>query len=432
MNATLSRAASYLGALILLTLASLSRMPQDAQGVIWAEDGNVFLTDAMTPGEALTPIHPYAGYLHVIPRLAAEATVRFFPLEDYAIAMTVMACAAVAAVSVITFHCAAAVTDNVWIRAAWAAIPVFVNVGAIETLGNFANFHWYLLWLAPWLLIKPAKDMLEGQALFLIAALTSLTEIISIIFVPLFLYRLTDRRLWPARAGLAVGLACQAYTTLTYPRASGGSYEMDPLSYVYGWFLNTAGPIVYGNSRMIMQQIVNFGAGPMVIASALVIAAVVVVFVFGRRNERWLAALFLTASVLVFMACIGSNPAEYLDYAGYTADDWERYFMFSRYAVVPTMFVLAILPLLASALARFGKTAPVAALSGFGILLASMYYPATTRRDNGPVWADNVIIGTNLCGPARDVDYFEIAVAPDFYKGKVQLPCTVLKDPARQ
>lgn len=52
-------------------------------------------------------------------------------------------------VALMTYHCSQAVTSNRWIRLAWAAVPIFVSVGAIETLDNFANLHWYLLWLTP-------------------------------------------------------------------------------------------------------------------------------------------------------------------------------------------------------------------------------------------------------------------------------------------
>ncbi len=260
VKTALLRAASYLGALVLLTLVSFWRIPPTALDVVWAEDGAVFLTDAVTPGQPFAPMAPYAGYLHFVPRVAAEVVVRFFALEDYAIALTVLACAAVAGVSLMTYHCAQALTSNQWIRMAWAAIPVFVNVGAIETLGNFANIHWYFLWLTPWLLIKPAKSKVDGALLFVVALLVSLTEIISIVFVPLFLFGLRDKRYWAARAGLGLGLAAQAYATLNHPRTGDVSYQLDPWSAFYGWVLNTAGPIVYGTPASIVQLIENFGA----------------------------------------------------------------------------------------------------------------------------------------------------------------------------
>ncbi|BAS17716.1 hypothetical protein AHiyo8_60190 [Arthrobacter sp. Hiyo8] len=431
MKITLARSASYVGALILLTLVSFWRIPATAQGVVWAEDGAVFLTDALNPTRTFTPIRPYAGYLHVVPRLAAEVVVRFFALEDYAIALTVLACAAVAGVALMTYHCAQALTSNTWIRVAWAAVPIFVNVGAFEALGNFANLHWYLLWLTPWLLMKPAKSKLEGGMLFVVAALASLTEIISIVFVPLFLYRLRDKNMWAARAGLSLGLACQVIATVTHPRTSGGaSYQLDPWSPVYGWFINTAGPIVYGTASGVMQQIVNFGAAPMIVASLLVLAVPVAVLILGSAREKWLAAFFITASMVIWVACVASNPAPYLDYATFSAADWPARFVFGRYSVVPTMFVLATVPLLASALARFGRAAPIAALMAFSLLLASMYFPPSTSRNNGPVWAEHVRTARNLCAPASDTDFYDIPTSPVFFKGIVRIPCPILK--ARQ
>ncbi|MFH5877832.1 hypothetical protein [Arthrobacter sp. NA-172] len=423
----MSKTASYAGALILLTLLSFWRIPQVAQGVVWAEDGAVFLTDALNHPQVLTLVHPYSGYLHVVPRLAADVVVRFFALRDYGLALNVLACAAVAVVSLMTYHCSSAVTGSKWIRAAWAAIPIFVNVGAIETLGNFANMHWYLLWLAPWLLLKPAKSKFEGSLLFVVAALSSLTEIITILFVPLFLYRLRDKNLWAARAGLALGLACQIYATLTHPRGGSASYHLDPLSALYGWFLNTSGPIVYGTSTRVMQQIISFGPAPMILAALLVVAVFVAVLILGSKRDKWLAGLFLTASVVIWCGCVFSNPAHYLDYASFSASDWKTIFLFGRYSVVPTMFVLALLPLFASAMSRFGKSAPAAVLVAFSLLLASMYFPPSTSRDNGPVWAEQVLIGRNLCGQAADTNFYDVPTAPAFFEGKVRISCPALK-----
>lgn len=427
MKTALLRTASYLGALVLLTLVSFWRIPPSALDVVWAEDGSVFLADAMAPGEPFAPMSPYAGYLHFVPRVAAEVVVRFFALEDYAIALTVLACAAVAGVSLMTFHCAQAVTSNQWIRMAWAAIPVFVNVGAIETLGNFANIHWYFLWLTPWLLIKPAKSKVDGALLFAIALLVALTEIISVVFAPLFLFGLRDKRYWAARAGLGLGLAGQAYATLTHPRTGDLSYQLDPWSALYGWVLNTAGPIVYGTPASVAQLIENFGAAPMILAALLVLAVPAAVLMLGSRRDKWLAGLFVSSSVVVWVACVVSNPAKYLDYASFSASDWPEFFVFGRYSVVPTMFVLAAVPLLASALARFGRAAPVVVLASFALLLASMYFPPSTSRSIGPVWSEQVRAGRDLCTSTPEATVHDLRSSPPFFNGVVRLSCQQLR-----
>lgn len=425
----LSKSAACVGALILMTFLSLWRLPQNAQGVVWAEDGAVFLTDALAPDQAFTPLRPYSGYLHLVPRLAAGFVVRFLRLEHFGIGLTVLACLAVAGICLLTYHCASGISNNRWIRAAWGAIPLVVNVGAMETLGNFANLHWYLLWLAPWLLMKPAKSKLEGGLLFVVAALTSLTEIISVVFVPLFLYKIRHKNMWPARAGLGLGLACQAYATLRRPRGAAGHYDLDPLSVVYGWFLNTAGPIVHGSPAKVMQQIVNFGAAPMIVAALVVLAGIAAVLILGTRSEKWLAVFFATASVVIWAACVLSNPAQYLDYATFSTADWKQFFVFGRYSVAPTMFVLAIVPLLASAVAKFGKTAPFAVLTGFSLLAVSMYFPGTTATDNGPDWAEHVSIGRDLCGTVPETEFYDIPTSPTFFEGRVRIPCDVLRAP---
>lgn len=427
MRPILLRSGIYVGAWLALTVVCWWRIPLTAQGVLWAEDGNVFLTDAMAEGERFAPFRPYAGYLHFIPRVASEFVVDFVTIDNYAIVMNLLACGALAGISLLTFHCSASVSPGVWIRGAWAAIPVLVNVGAIETLGSFANLHWYLLWLTPWLLVKPAKTWVEGALLFTVAAASSMTEIIAVVFVPLFLYRWRNRGLWPARAGLAIGLIAQIYTTITFPRPDiSSNYTMDPMSILYGWFLNTAGPIVYGESRPLMHQIINFAAAPVVLAAIIVAIGVTVVLVYGQRKDRRLVLLFVAASFFVWTACAVANPVKFLDYARFTENDWFDFFWFTRYSVAPTMFMLAIVPVLASVLKRWVSWAEAAVLVGFGLLLTSMYFPSSTQRVGGPVWADDVSVGRTLCGPASDTDYFAIPVAPAYYNGVVKVRCPLL------
>lgn len=421
-----ARALSYIGALVLVSLLSWMRLPAHAQGVLWAEDGAVFLSDAMAPDDRWTPFKPYAGYLHFIPRIAAEIVVRAFPVPDYAYAMNFLACAALACIALMTFHCSSSLTTSVWIRGAWAAIPIFVNVGAIETLGNFANLHWYLLWLAPWLLIKPARTRAEAVLLFAAAFATATTEIISVLFTPLFFYRWRNRSLWPAKAGLALGLCAQVYTTVTYPRAPYTQYQLDPASLIYGWPLNTAGPLVYGYARALTQQIVNFGAAPIILAFLIVAVAAAAVFIYGRRQHRRLAMMFLSASILVWIACAAANPAPFLDYARFTDADWIEQFAFTRYSVAATMFVLAIVPVLSSALVRCALWTQPAILVGFSLLLASMYFPPFTTRDSGPAWAEQVAAGAEKCS-SGGATAFTAAVAPHYFTGSVEIPCPALE-----
>src|SRR5665647_648206 len=56
------------------TLIAWLRLDPVTHQTMWAEDGSVFLTQASHAGRFETVLLPYAGYLHVVPRLIAEVT----------------------------------------------------------------------------------------------------------------------------------------------------------------------------------------------------------------------------------------------------------------------------------------------------------------------------------------------------------------------
>lgn len=393
---------------------------------MWAEDGNIFIAGALDDGGLTSLFRPYAGYLHFLPRVAAALVVRLFEPEVYALAMTISACMTLAGVALVTYYCSSALTDLVWVRAAWAVIPVLTNVGAIETLGNFANLHWYLLWLTPWLLLRQAKSRTSGILLFAAAAAVSLTEIISVVFLPLMLVNFKTRGYWYARAGLTIGLACQVYTTLTYPRPSGSEYSLHPLSAIIGWALNTAGPIFYGDAGSVVQLVLAFGPAPLLLAALAVTGLIVSAVAIGNRRERIIIALFTYASIVVYLACVFANKSIFFDYAVFNTKEWTELFSFTRYSVVPTMFIMAIIPTIGISLSRRKLGSQKVVLAGFAFLFVAMYFVPGTNRDGGPVWAEQVGTARLECSSGDQVAAV-IKVAPHFYDGDVHLSCSLLQ-----
>ncbi|MBK0297343.1 hypothetical protein IAE22_36520, partial [Bacillus sp. S34] len=61
-------------------------------------DGGVFLRDRVALGPVDSLLHPYAGYLHLVPRLLVDLGWAM-PVEDYALVVSLGACAVVGVVS---------------------------------------------------------------------------------------------------------------------------------------------------------------------------------------------------------------------------------------------------------------------------------------------------------------------------------------------
>ena len=412
------------------TLLAYFRIPPLSARTVWAEDGALFLQEYLDQGPAL--LAPYSGYLHLLPRLIVAFVAPLFGLEAYAIAITVACSIVLGLIAALTFYCASELTASVAVRLGWASIPVLVAPGALETLGNVANLHWYLLWLAPWVLMKspPAlgQQILLGTASLIIA----LSEIQAVLFLPLVLWRWRDRRLWWAKTAFLAGAICQLASFWLFPRGQGGTGESgDAASVVYGYFLNSSAAIAYGSSAAIIDHVQTFGMAP-IFLSAVPFAVVAVLLVLrSSRIQRMTGLIWILSSGAVWTAAVVINPAPYFHYSKFGAPgDWED-FLLSRYSTVPSMFLLALIPLLASVLparprhsppdtpaalplAALPKGLPLSSgLMGVFLVLQTVYFfPFDDVRSAGPEWSVGVNDARLACRADPILESINVPQAP--------------------
>jgi hypothetical protein len=177
---------------------------------VWAEDGN-FLGGAANDSLPTVLFQPYAGYLHVLPRLIAEV-VTLLPVGWWAAAVCLAAAAVRAALALTVFIASAGHSRSPAVRLLLAAAIVVLPVGNLETINNLANLHWYIPIAAFWLLLARPRtrpgNVLVAVALFVLV----LSSPLSLLLVPIALLRFVlDRRrdLWPA-IGVLAATAIQA------------------------------------------------------------------------------------------------------------------------------------------------------------------------------------------------------------------------------
>lgn len=427
IKASAMKAALGVATVLAVACVAFLRMPPTARDVVWAEDGGIFLRDAMARKGVLDIFAPYDGYLHVVPRLAAKTAVRLFSVDDYAFAVNFLSCIVTATVALLVFHCSSAVTSNFYARLGWASITVLVAPAPLETLGNLANIHSYLLWLTPWLLIKRPGSRLSALMLFFVTLLVALTEIVSALFIPLFAFRFKEKAMWPARVGLISGLVFQAVATVFNPRSHPEGFPLNLPSIFIGWFLNSSSAIIYGNSTQIIANIRNYGAWPSILAAVPFALAAVYIFWKGTKGQRQLAAVFLLSSTAVWGVTQLVNFQEYFDYASFDPQRWEMFFL-SRYSTVPSMFLLALVPL--AALCDWSKARHLAPaiLSGFLVLQSLYFFPQNTSRNEGPEWRPGVTAAREACHNDPSLAAASVDVAPDqWLAGGLRIDCALLK-----
>lgn len=422
-----------LGSVIALTYIAWLRLPEVTRGTIWAEDGAVFLRDTVAIGPVTSIGEPYAGYLHTIPRLISGIAYLVAPLSSYAIMMSFLSCAVVAAIAVGVYYLSAALVDSRAVRLMLGMIPVFLPVGPLEVLGNAANLHWYLLWLVPWLLIYEPSRWYGKAGLFVVTFAAATTEIISGLFIPLALWTAFRRRNYWAPGGLLLGMVCQLVATAVKPRY-GSPQEVDaadPLSVFYGFGLQAVASLWETDERSMAAIIVNYGAFPVLIPAAVVAGLLIYVLVFGSTKWKFAAAYSFGAAAICWTAAVVLNVSAELDFANFTDKDWTERFTYFRYAAAPSMFLLILVPsAVAVAAERAGTTKARAFFWAPAVLLVFLsvnYFPALPARQTGPEWEKFLAVAHEECVVDRGLREVGVPVAPAPWQ--VALPCTVVLSP---
>lgn len=423
-----------LGAMAVLAFLSWLRLPEVSRGTVWAEDANVFLHEAISLGTVPSITEPYSGYLHVIPRVLAGLAFELAPIDSYALMMSLLSCAAVAAVAVSVFFLSRSMIPQRPLRLMLAMIPVFLPVGPLEVLGNAANLHWYLLWLAPWLLLYQPARWYSKASLFVAALGTATSEILAVLFVPLAVWTIIRRRNFWAAPGLIVGAALQIQVTAVWPRYEGPrppAGAVEPLSVFYGFVLQAAGSLWETDERTVTSNVVNFGAAALVIPAGVVFCLLAYILVFGRLKWKMMAAYSFGAAAVCWTAAIIVNARPAFNYAAFTTDDWLEQFTFLRYAAAPSMFLLALVPLACAVAAerpgagswRPGHAAPALML----LFLLVNYFPSATSRQAGPEWAAGVQAARSACSADPALSSAAVPAAPAGWN--LDVPCAVLLKP---
>lgn len=315
------------------------RLGPVARGTVWAEDGGLFHREHLALGSLGSLFHPYAGYLHLGPRLVVDAAF-LLPVEWYALAVSATCCLLVGGVSAAVFVLARDVVPAWPLRLVLAAVPVLLPTAPWEVTGNAANLHTFGLFLAPWLFAHRARTLPGALVLALVTVLVVGTEAQAVLFLPLLLLSWSEHPADPARTvaaahppatGLPAGRrrssrllalpvtvaalvtgAAQVVTALTTERESAPG---DPTArdVVSGFLAQTVGGLWRADVAAVGRAVVAHGwvvvAVPAVVLGVLLVLSVAVALRGGRRRTAVLVAALAVSSGVVWTAALVANAS---------------------------------------------------------------------------------------------------------------------------
>ncbi|MDL9978798.1 hypothetical protein [Microbacterium candidum] len=383
-----------------LALAVLAwlRLAPSARDTLWAEDGTLFLQSAAGHAQWTTLFAPYAGYLHLVPRLEAITTVDLVPVQWWALSMTALSCAVAGLVAVVVFVASRDLLPGIAPRLVVSGLTVLTPLLPREVLGNAANVHTLLFWGVFWVLLAAPRTRAGriGYALFVLVS--ALTEIQTVFLLPLLLWNRRDRRTWPIKLALVVGVAGQFLAELLAPRGAGQPVTVGIPSLIDGWFIN--GILTSWVPIPVLGNILAASMPVILILALVPMAAVAVTTFFGTAAHRALAWILAGYSVLIWCAGVIVDPAPWYQYATFTQAELTHVWL-SRYGVIPAMMLLAELPLAAVALVR-SRSRPrrVAASVLIAAVVLTVFVQAPenlSRRDYGPAWGPQIAAAEQKC-----------------------------------
>jgi hypothetical protein len=295
---------------------------------LWGEDGARFMVDAVRFPALGNLVEPYAGYLHTLPRLVAQA-IALLPLEWTAAGFATAAAMLRALVALIAFAGSKAYLRSTPLRFALAALVIVLPAGNSEPLNNMSNLHWFLLYGAFWALLWRNAPRVP-VALFVFLAATSSPLVF--VLAPIALMRLfLPRREVPIT--FLVGLVVQAVAMMFATRTPYSQDEVDWVQVLLASVLRVPVVAFTGSERVSQFYPAH---GNLVILLTLLITAVPMAagLRFGGRAGRTLLLVAAAYSVIVIVACLVLNWSHLLQ-----VQQPNAVMRGQRYSILPCLFL---------------------------------------------------------------------------------------------
>jgi hypothetical protein len=406
---------------LLSVLAVLRASSTLATTTVWAEDGRIFLADAVNRGAMGSLLRTYNGYLHLPARLIAMLAAGRLP--DAALVLSGVPCVIVAGIAGFVYFAARPHVASRPLRAVLALSVVLLPVAAGETLANAANLHWFLMfgafWAALWLPRLWAARLVSALVVFF--AVTS--DPFPLLLGPLIFLRFATglpmrERVYLPAAYLS-GAILQVFGALTSrqqmpPPSFAGALKLYPLRVV----LTTA-----TGFRAPTFLFDHLGWAIVIVGAIAAVALLAVVFNLGDPRQFDQPMLAIGFSVAMFVLYAGLRWSDGLQPVRGEA----LFHTDSRYSVVPDLLLLnAAVVLMARVRVPVVKHALTGAL---GVAVAATWIVdfrvPTTRRDK-PTWAESLRAAVASCEAGATRVVVEVQPLSRPVPWAVDLPCRAI------
>lgn len=406
--------------MVLLTAGAilLRQSGTPAWDTIWAEDGSVFVSDAVSHPLPETLLRPYAGYAHVIPRIIASLVGRL-PFGSVAGAIAVISALTVAGLAWFVVVASEPLLRSPLRQGLLGLAMVGLPALPYELTATLANLQWFLPLPCLFALAFPVRRVGAWLVRATILLLAPLSSPLCVGLAPIALWRLSRGKRGRARILPSIYLGAVAIQLSVWLRAEQVSPESVELVDTV-----SALPQVF-TTRVLAEPL--FGVPVVrhvwptarfaVVAVAASTILVLLVAVFRRSTptaRRWIVALAGGGVITFALAMLVRSDVVVLMAPG------SSYVVTApRYAVVPTLLILTALlvppevkPRLLTEIDDRPPPQPDLAAEWRALVLGALWvvvaivpsFRATTPRSLGPSWANAVEFAQDRCLERPDSD----------------------------
>jgi hypothetical protein len=415
-------AAGYLTAFVGGSVLLATWMPHLA-GHVWAEDGGLFLAQAKTHIFAWTLLHPYANYMHAVPRLITAVIVHL-PLSQASRGFVVASAVVRAALALFVFRASAGHLRSVFARGLIAAAFVALPLASQETLDNVANLHWFFIAAAFWALLWRPRSAWEIGLATAVVVLSVDSDPLSIILLPLVVLRLFALPRWRDRA-VAIGFIAagvvQAAVTLHTRIRSMADQPPDAL-FALRMFGARVWVGMFGGVHNTTRWYGHWHWTAIVVFGLLLVALISPAFVSGGPRA-WVPGTAVVLGCCLFLFTTRYADAPLLNTLGPFLSQG------GRYSVVPALLLwYAVAAGLDGVISRSVRSLPL--LAGRLAVVAALVWSVVADhgtsiagRTSGPSWQQALRDGSAACATTRQPTVL-VAISPPGWA--VKLPCSQL------
>lgn len=407
-------------------ISLLRQVGAPALDTIWAEDGARFLADALAlPAWQSIPL-PYAGYLHLWPRIVGEF-VAALPIGWAAAAFALSAAVLTAAVGALVYVATGGHIRSVVARGCIALLVTLVPNASFEVLNTAAAAQWPLTFAVFWVLLWRPRGRVGAVVACLVALVGTLSAPLTVVFIPLAVARLltfrSRRERLPALIVLA-GVAAQVAVTLSQPFLSQAGAALRDLVWVALIRVGLQG-VVGTELAMTLWHRIGPAAALWVGVALLVVGGSALLRPGTSRHGRLFVAV--TGALAVVLALVSPWMR---DAAGMRWTTEATPLGGARYTYVPILLMVCAITVVLDERPRpiapgWWQCLRVTALVAL-IIPVALDLRLPNDRSRGPRWSAEVSQATATCHGADGQKVVEIDHPPDFGEFFVAVPCARL------